>query len=368
MSKLNGTWLRAGQRNTPSLLSTFAVNDDGYLFDSSEVRARVVKTETNSQIFPALGWEDLTELGRHAKGVYVLYDSDAEDYWLVPADADPGAYYVEWSVRLVDGTTRTWRHDFDVVASTWPSAATVRGLVSPLAVRAEGLSASTWSDDALERMIMLAEATLEEKCGVSFRPHYGEVRLNGMHAEAIFLSEPVLGLEAIYANSSATPLLTSDVAVNFSRTDMASPTRPVPDARRNPWLRFRSELGFYSGAFSSQRRDPRFTGGAHQQRIRGVFGYLDTDGHAPRLVRYAALRLVIRFAKRVRPGSGSVAAGPIKSETTDRHTVSYMSSSWATSVSALVADAEVAEVIQMHRRPIGIGSTAPVFPLPLDGE
>lgn len=364
----SATFLIQGQENTRHLLSHFVIDEDGWLTDPSEV-AFAIDDETGTQQFPGAGWEDVTTGdGKVDTGYFYAYDAGGGSGWTPDPGASVGEWTIRWRWKLEAGDDySTWSHKFQIEDSTIGFSFDYRTLISPAQVRAEGITTTTLSNARLGLLIDRATQYIERMCGVHFRPIHGLFKYNGNWSEALFLQVPIVGVKQILANGGTTPLNTSAVALHHSRIDQDIRFNPSPDPRRNPWIRFKAEVSIFAMT-GSQRRRPRFSAGAHMQKVTGVFGFLETDGTVPALITDAVLRLIYNTALTLTPGGGGAVAGPLISETVDRHTKMWASGGSAALSHALATSKEVEEIITLYRRPIGLGTTAPIWPLPLDGS
>ncbi len=130
------------------------------------------------------------------------------------------------------------------------------------------------------------------------------------------------------------------------------------DLPGNPHIALKADLDLYSGGLTG--RSGIFSAGRRNQTIKGAFGFLESDGSTPALIKHAALMLVYSTATALSISSSTTTtAGPIKKEKVDRHEVEYIESSSGTSTSALSSSPEVEEIIQLYKGPIGIGAAPP---------
>lgn len=365
------TWLVQGQQNTRHLLSHFVVNDDGFLKDAAEIGYRLIDPD-GDQVYPAVpgDYESVKSGGGHlSTGVYYAYSNDEDDAYTFAEDAHEGVWICEWRWKLeASDSYSKLKQRFQMEDSKIGISCDYRTIISPSQVRREGISTGTLGHKRLGMLIDLAQQYIETQCGIYFRPIHSELKLNGVFSEAVMLNVPVVGLDYVKPNGSSTALNQSSYAVNNARIDLDYRYSPSPDPRRNPYIRFRGDVSIYASVGGMMnRRNPRFDVGPKMQKLGGVFGWLESDGTVPALVTHAALRLIYNNAIKMTPSTGSEPAGPIMSETVDRHTIMYATGGSAAMTHALATCKEVEEVIAMYRRPIGIGTTAPTWPLPLTG-
>lgn len=355
------TFLLQGQENTKFLLSFFHVDEDGFLVDAAVVEFRIVDSASSEVV----AWTSVASGdGKFDTGSYYAHDGSSPIS--IGGAAAPGTWriYWRWKAEATDDYS-TWSMPFEVVSSSFPVSFSYRTVISPTQVRDEGVSTSTLSDARLAMLLDRVQTFLEARTEVYFRPIPLTLSVNGLHSEAMFFGVPIVGVEWVKANGSTTQLSSTSFAVNNARADLEHRFQPAPDPRRNPYIRFRADTSIYSSIGGLNRSNPRFTAGAKLQKIKGVFGFLESDGLVPPLITYAALKLIYANTTALTTSS-TTTAGPIVSETVDRHTVSYATTTASTGTVALASSPEVEEIIAMYRRPITLGTTAPTWPLPLD--
>lgn len=359
--------LARGQTNNARILALHAVDSSGHLYNPDSVEFRVFDP-AGTQVFPASGWEDVTSYGT-ATGVFPAWDTTAGAGWTVDAAADLGKWSIEWAFLDSDGTTeRTWTQEF------WVSEADTDfpfwSYVSPNEVRAEGVDASQLSASRLVALLRRVQDYIERACRQPFRPVRAQIKVDGHGAPTLFFSVPIVGIESLIANFGSAALPTSAYRVYSCPALGDDPGWAPGDNRRNPRIALVSELTGRAlgagGIFATVRgAGGRFAAGAQAHTVTGVWGFLERDGATPQLIRDAALRLILANTPLLEVGGSapaSVPAGPITSERTDRHEISYADNS-STSAgpalgSALATSREVEEILHLYRGPIVMGAPA----------
>lgn len=194
-----------------------------------------------------------------------------------------------------------------------------------------------------------------------FEPRTLTLLLDGNNSRTLFLPVPIITLDELYMNNDFTNKVDSKLYAVYNRRDAAR------DDRRNPMIKL---AGGGLGVFDVPdfRMGMCFQVGEQNQKLVGTFGFTESDGSTPKLIKRAVLKLAIRELQR---GSGSlweeVANGGIKagggvvtSETTDGHTISYSAFSMGSSkpgLNGITNDPEVDRIIDLYRGPIKVTST-----------
>ena len=360
------TWLPQAYVNTEELLSFFVVDEDGFLVDPDSIECAIFDPD-GAQVFPIAGWEDQSSIGRFDRGHFFAVDPDTLVGWQVPADAAEGTWLIRWRWRE-DATSalRTWPMAFDVVASRDEGAGTgfvglpYRALVSPITLRNHGLSLADATDSRLEALIVEAQAYVEFSCQQAFRPVASTLRLQGGASDRLFLGTAIVAVDWLKANSSTTEVTRSTLAVAFAPIDRTSASCFRPDPRRQPTISIAARESVFGVGL---RRGGRFEAGRLNQKLKGVFGFLEADGKVPALIERAATLLVYATAVAFVVGDNPGVAGPISSKTIDSFSISYAdagTSGAATASRALARSREVEEILTGYRAPIGLGSPDPL--------
>jgi hypothetical protein len=356
-------YLPAGFQNTDQLLTFHMVDIDGYLVDANSVRFRIFDPAGDRK-FPRSGWQDVTNnSGRLGTGRYWAYNTAKDRPWIVPTDATEGTWKVEWRFQETSSSTeQIFFQKFDVVAAFDSTANTgfqglgYRSYLSPRRVRTEGLLAADLSDVRLEELIVDAQDYIERETRQYFRPVFQTMQLDGAHNDKIHLDIPVIAISNVFLNDDFSSAIGREkIAVAFARTDLQHRFQTKPDPRRNPWIGFRAEVGFFEGQLITGTT--RFTSGRRNQRIEGIFGFLESDGTVPRLLENAMLRLVYNTSIVLDPEpAGFVGGGALTRLAVDRHEERFTENKTLNLRSLLATSKEVEEILHRYKAPIKLSA------------
>ena len=352
-------YLAKSQLNTVNHLALNAIDEDGWLYNPTEVKFKIVDLSTGTavQVFPApSGWEVITTQGKVSDGVWQAAVASTELGWA--PSGNEGLHRIYWHFTGSDGTTaRTWSQDFQVSAANL--GAPYRTYISPNEVRTEGLTVAQCSDARLIELILKSQDYIERATRQPFRPVYQTMKVDGNEAHTMHFAIPLIGIEYVKANNSTQTIAHTSLAIyNSPSLESSRYYNSSTDYRRNPRIGLKADLDIYSGAYLGAA--DVFAVGRRNQSIKGVFGFVEPDGTTPSQITYAMLKLVYATAQVLALSSSTTStAGPIKKEKVDRHEIEYMESTSSTSTSALSSSPEVEEIIQLYKAPVGIGAAEP---------
>jgi len=351
-------YLLSSSVNTEQLLNFFVVNSSGFLTDAYLVELKIT-TIGGSQIHPiAGGWLDVTTIGRFDTGSYYAVEVDGSEGWNVIVGG-AGPHVINWRYKLTASDDYvTWSMKFYVDTSPGIYGYPYRTIISLSEVRDEGLTVSEVSNAKLESLIGLVNDYIEEATQQVFRPTPRTFRVDGPHHERLFLANPIIGIDYVKPDRSTEALEETALAINFTRVDLTYKDRLKPDPRRNPSIAL-TPARFYLEASRYYRHNPMFGVGRLNHEIKGVFGFLESDGSVPKLIEQAALELVFANVVTLEPGATTTTAGPLIEETTDRHSVRYGSTTASEGSSALATSRRIEEILKAYRSPIGLGAPGP---------
>ena len=355
------TFLALNQAADFATMPLVLVDSDGLLVDGETVRYRVLSDDLTVQHFPVAGYEAVTTgSGHDGTRRYHPYDSGGGTGFTpstspaVPLVAGT-RYMLEWQHRLeaADPFT-TIRQKFHVEAN---------GQLAPHAmylsiqdVRDEGIAVGTLSNARAYDLILQVHQLIEKLTRQPFRPVYLTMDFDGNGADLAQFPVPIIGVESIRLNRSSQDEATANFKVYNGR-------QAPNDDRRNPKIAMIGQMdstNFYVRAGMLEEGRLRFLPGRKNQRIVGAFGYLEQDGTAPKAIGNAALRMVAFNAAQLgTTGAPSLIAGPIQSETTDRHSVSYQASAKSFVLEdGLYVDPVVQSILRRYRSAVDIDSPA----------
>lgn len=351
-------YLVQGQTNTPGLLTRIFVNSEGFLFDPTEVSARLL--DPSGVEF--LAWQDVLVSGKYKQGVYYLPVT-------LPVDATTGLWRIEWRWKSDVGqisystASETFQVEpgFDSGAGTGFHGFPFKSILSPTEARQLGITALETSDSNLERILREVHDYIEKETRSWFRPVYLEHRVDGPNGNTLMLPLAIIGFGDIHINEASSPQSHSSYRPNFYRIDGFDPSVPKPDPRYNPHLTVLRNTNLFQGNYA--RYGTRvFAAGVANVKISGVFGFLDGDGNVPPLIKRAALKLVYSTATKHSVSAGdSIPTGQVTSRTVDFYSESYyqMKGSSTVLTSSLARSPEVEQILKTFRAPLALG--APVL-------
>jgi len=266
-------------------------------------------------------------------------------------------YIIEFRHRLTAAASwETQRFVFDVVDDLFTTS--TRAYISPLEVRANGLDVATLSNARLALLLPMVHEIIERGCQQPFRPVLVDTKVDGNHSGLMPFPIPVIAMEDVYTNDD-TAVQDHDLLALYNGRG------GISDNRKNPRMKWKERNASYSGGStpiwerpSDLGRSPKFIAGHRNQRIVGVFGFVEEDWSAPRLINEAAWRLINANCDSGASGGPAVPAGGLlKREKTDLHEVEYMASASAANLeTALYADVVVEDIFAMYRRPMIVAS------------
>ena len=211
------------------------------------------------------------------------------------------------------------------------------------------------ADSAMDSYIAQAMAFIDRHTRQWFNARAGVVKIPGNNSQLAQLQVPIISVSQILLNGNQPPLdLASALIFNG---------RFTPDDRRNPRIILRrANIDIFA-------LEPRILLKDRITEITGVWGYLEADGSTPLLIQRATAKLAV-MRKLSTAGSSAVTAagsaglGPIASEKTDMHEISYhdprtSDSASLSSGTGLSGDDEIDDIIVSYRSAIIIGGSMP---------
>jgi hypothetical protein len=326
------------------------VNANGQLYEPDEGPTwRIVKVSTGAKVLPsATATQD--EHGRQVHtGVYVPKAADGSA--LAAAGLTAERHRIEW-VWTHGGVAHSLHQTFDVVEA---------GLgfdfypyVSVATLRAAGMSSAKLSNDRAMDGIREAHELIDDWCRQTFAPTRRDLRMDGTKSGTIFLSEAIVGIEAVYTNDS-------EAALNTAFWRASTPTGRGRIARGNPFVELvdgRERSMFEAPAITGSTR--HFDRGQSNQRVVGMFGAVARDQTPPEAIRRACVELVALRAGAIADiGRIERPAGDIISETTDNHTIAYASGGGGGAfVPGVITDRRILAALHAYRAPMAIATPA----------
>lgn len=275
--------------------------------------------------------------------------------WTVPADETLGSHELRWFYKETASTPEeSFSEEFEVSSVTASSADLY---IQVQDVRDAGVTtAMVPLDSDIETAIKINQAFIDRATRQWFLPRTLTVYLDGNSSDTLFLPVPVISVSSLRINDQSTDLDSSLYRVYSSDG--------IPDDRRNPRITLvRGDVDLYSDPFHFNQ-PLLFKKGRQNQQIVGSFGFVESDGSPPELIKRALLLLVIE--KLVNPPLGTPLAtlpsgpsGSVLRETTDGHTVQYTFVKYSDTRagwSGYTMNREVHTILNIYKSPIGIAA------------
>lgn len=208
----------------------------------------------------------------------------------------------------------------------------------------------TESDAIILQTILAHQKFIEGYTGRWFVPRELDVSLDGNGSTVLFLPWPVISLSALYANNSTDAMDVDGYKVYSGRGSMAGER----DDRNNPRIKIvTGEVDIFAGTGPTQSQGTIFEVGEQNQRLVGTFGYVEADDSTPAPIAHALRRLTVRSL--LQGVSDSVGQTTLIEEETDSHRRKWSDPSSFVREHALTGDREVDNILNMYKRPFGIG-------------
>lgn len=317
------------------LLALF-VSVDGLLTDAAVVEVQVadVSGPSPSVVFPAVGdWEDVTVAGRYATGTYAVIDTGVP--W-TPTEAITLGQ-VNWRFKVAAGDDWTYvRRRFEAVVETVTGGTQYAVPVLIQDAKAAGLPATVSDADAHARVLRTRDL-IERVCRQRFRLVRETRRMQGYHYPVLHLPEPLYGLESIV--EGITTLDTTRIKVYGA----------IGNERRNPRLEIDASAVSYVEIMGVHDVFSQYL----TQAITGVWGFVESETfEAPQAIRDVVLTEVLA-AYGVAAAGSTGAAGPIQSESTDGHSITYaIAAGRGRSGGLSLLSQESRDMLMLYRAPI----------------
>lgn len=219
-----------------------------------------------------------------------------------------------------------------------------------------------YPDDAVEAAIDIWSRYIDEQTRQWFEARSMTALIDGNDSDTLHLPVPIISVSELYTNArfeSVNVLPTSDYSVY---------NRVMPDDRRNPKIKLVNQRESAFVFPSLYPRGRRFSRGRQNQKIVGVFGFVDLgvgdDDEVtyltPPLIKRAVKKLVLRniepMATLDGPDLGVLDKPmPAASESADGHSISYLTPDrfkLKAPTLAITGDLEVDKIISMYKGPI----------------
>lgn len=223
-------------------------------------------------------------------------------------------------------------------------------------LRAQGVPASI-VDATIQEAIDLWSQFVDRACRQFFEARSLTVDLDGNDSHILHLPFPVISVTSLFTNGNFT------TALDAARyTVYNGRTTGGQDDRKNPKIRLVTSASSIYEVPRHFLTSPAFVKGNRNQRIVGSFGYTESDGTTPLLIKRAVMKLAV---KQLKDGSTlwkeldspTVPAGGVMSETTDGHTITYDAFRVNPSkpgLTGITGDQEVDRILDLYRAPLAM--------------
>lgn len=254
-----------------------------------------------------------------------------------------------------------------------PIRGDLSGYCSILDIREQGLSESDASDSQVVAGITRATRLIERITGMWFEPRTRTFRLDKRQGRDVSLDIPIIAVTSF-------EILDEPVSLDYLWVYNRHLTQGLlnPDDRNNPRMEWREEYNLRIYGDSIRSYEP-FTAWPMRYKISGVFGYTELDpsvspsetesgsqvpadyGETPELIKYACMRLVMRYAHTIASGKGddlSRAQRVVEEQTVDQsYKLSSLSGDAAGDAAfGMTGDREVDQILTMYTRPMSVGA------------
>lgn len=357
--------LARGQENTPSIINWF-ITVNGVLTDAHEVGFQVWDISgglPGTILFPVPGdgsqWEDVSSgAGNFSVGAYYAYDNAAAKGWTPGLAEMVGTHRIKWRWKITAAAPyQSDAEDFEVLVQSAGSSADT--YISIQNVRDEGLAVADYPDEQVLAFIETWQTFLDRACRQWFVPKAKVILADGNDSDTLFFGVPIISIDYLKLNGGAVEL-NADYYRIYSNQD------GWPDDRRNPQIkliRTKECRNIFTAPVTAG--ELRFRRGQQNQEIKGIFGFVESDGSVPKLIQRALTKLVIE--KLTRPIYSASGASPppilgtILREFTDGHSIHYGAAGGGYAerrpgLSGITEDPEILDIIKLYRAPLGIAS------------
>lgn len=212
--------------------------------------------------------------------------------------------------------------------------------VTKCEIRDEGITEDIATDLKIDMLIISWCNFIDRYCEQWFESRSLDIKCDGNDSKYLHLNIPIINLTSLYINDSTSPAPTTDYIVYNNRSQFR-------DDRNNPKI-------VYNKGF--------FKAGNQNQRLIGTFGYVEEDGTTPKLIRYAAKKLVIE--KIMNPiiltpdfEANNITLnsqlGSVTEEVTDEHSVKYSNlriEPRKQGLSGITRDFEILDILNTYKK------------------
>lgn len=279
--------------------------------------------------------------------------------WTPSESQANGMYYDQWSWNPLNGDPlESQRFSFQLGPKTY---------IGITDIRDQGLLEADYSDALVQSTIKAWQDAIDRMCRQWFEPREITTKLDGTDSDSLHLPVPIISFEYLKLNEDSNSLDTTLYKVYDSNT--------FPDDRHNPRIKLigpRCYRDIYSRPNDLGRLI--FRKGRQNQEIKGVFGFVESDGSTPELIKRALTLLVIEkltnpaYQTSTTPAVQSpLTSGILLEEWTDGHKAKYAEPTGhganfyekrRVGLSGITSNPEILDIIRLYRAPISIKAPA----------
>jgi hypothetical protein len=201
-----------------------------------------------------------------------------------------------------------------------------------------------------ENLINLAMAKIDRETGQFFNRRSGVFQIEGNNSSVLFLNVPIIEIRSLKINGTEQELVEGNLKDFFAMKGRAQPQ----DDRWNPRIKLNTRThNIFSGVFSNRvfLKDT-FT------EIDGDFGFLESSGQTPLLIKEATLIDVIdAIESPTAKNSGTPTTGSLKRLKVDLHEQEFFESKGQTQAFQASTNETFNRIMAQYRRPILIGGS-----------
>lgn len=219
-------------------------------------------------------------------------------------------------------------------------------VVSLQDIRNEGLTEGELSNDRALSLSAGWQSWFEKKCGQWFTPRELDLLLDGDGSRVLHLNVPVISVTDLFVNDDFVNALDPSYYVVYNRLF-------PEDDRRNPRIKIKRSSGDIFTSYTGST----FNAGDQNQKISGMFGYVEEDGSPPFAVMRAILLLIRMTAAQMNDDEvDQLRVGRATEEVTDRHRIRYSDLYDSLKKWSVTGITEVDDALVTYRRPAKIRS------------
>lgn len=357
--------LARGQVNTPAILNWFTTVN-GILTDMFAVEFQIWDIAAGlpgTQIFPETGgeWASVTDnAGHYSVGHYWAYDADEEAGWTPGVAETLGTHRAVWRWKAT--VASPWQssvEDFEVLTES--AGGSTDTYISLADIRTEGLDSTKFPDSTVLASIALWQEVLDRCCRQWFNARSLTIVADGNDSDTLHFGVPIISIDYVKMNGRTDELDTSLYRVYSDRNfavDRGNPCIKLigPDYARDIYLE-PCVLGRL-----------KFRKGRQNQEIKGIFGFVESDGSTPKLIKRALTKLVIeKLTRPLYPSSETPISpspsilGAVLGEKTDGHAITYNPPAGGferrrVGLSGITQDLEILDTIRLYKAPLGLAT------------